>query len=95
MPPAVKWTLVISAGLTLVAPFLGMLGTTLGMIEGFSVLEKSSVADMASLSHSISLTLISSAAGFLLAVLSLVVFISVLIYWLCTRENSPPPFPQG
>jgi biopolymer transport protein ExbB len=50
------------------APMFGLFGTTLGIIGAFDTLAKSGVADMASLSENISVALVTTAGGLVVAI---------------------------
>jgi len=57
-----------------IAPFLGLLGTVLGMIEMFSGLGSASVGDPALVARGIAQALVSTAAGLLVAIPSLMFY---------------------
>lgn len=87
MKRGVRVALIFSGVLTVVAPFIGLLGTVSGMIKSFSTLGSSGVADPEKLSAGIGASLASTASGIVLSAISFVVFIGMLIYWLCARNR--------
>ena len=80
--------------LLMLSPFIGLLGTVLGMARAFETLESSGTADPQVLSSNIGEVLVSTAAGVLLLPVGLIVFIPSLILFCRLPASSPPPLPD-
>jgi biopolymer transport protein ExbB/TolQ len=85
--------IVIGSFLTL-SPVFGVLGTVFGMTRAFSVLGKAGVADPQALSASIGTTLVSTAAGFALCPVGVVVLVLSIVFYSRLRASTPPPLPM-
>ena len=74
MPHTRPWKIALwlSAGLVIVPPVLGMLGTQLGMFRAFSKLEAAGGKDPQALAADISLALNTTAGGLTLALIGLI-----------------------
>ena len=91
MKPAVKWTMIVGAALTLGGPMLGVLGTVIGMMSSFNTLGKSGTADTEALASDIGVTLMSTAGGIIIGGIGFLVIIVGLIIWLVMRKTESPP----
>lgn len=81
--------IVIGCLLTL-GPFLGLIGTVLGMMNAFTTLGEQGVSDPAVLSASIGEVLVSTAAGVVAAPIGAVILV-VCIVVLIRSQRKPPP----
>ena len=93
MKPALKWTIIAGGAATLCGPAIGALGTVIGMMGAFNTLGASGVASPEKLSVDISITLMSTAIGLIVGGIGLLVFLTALIVWLCTRKGAPTTSP--
>jgi biopolymer transport protein ExbB len=87
MTTAIKITLILSGLLSVIGPAVGMIGTTTGMMGAFNTFGTSGISNPDQLSANISTTLFYTALGTGIGVVSFITFLSVLIYWLCTRST--------
>jgi biopolymer transport protein ExbB/TolQ len=95
MKRSLLMTGIIVGALLMVSPVVGLLGTVFGMNQAFSVLGSSGVKDPQLLSDSIGTTLVSTAVGFFLFPVGVVLFTLSLIFYLRLRSSSPPPLPPS
>ena len=80
--------MIVSGIVLIVSPMIGMVGTVFGMVGTFKEMSKTSapgISDPQVLSEKVGEVLISTAAGLMIAVLSLPVFVIFLV--LMVREN--------
>lgn len=95
MKRSIKILLFTGAGLVVGGPCLGLLGTVLGMIWSFDTLGDKGVADMQALSSNVSLTLISTVLGFVLAGAGLLLLVAGLMaHWISPKTSTPPELPS-
>ena len=85
---------IVIGSLFTLSPLFGLLGTVFGMTRAFNTLGSSGVADPQVLSASIGTTLLSTAVGFILFPVGIVIVTLSLIFFLRLRVSSPPPLPQ-
>jgi len=85
--------MIVGGALTIGGPMMGVLGTVLGMIQGFGTLEKAGVADPAGLASNIGVALVSTFIGIGLGGIGVVVLIVGFIMWQAGKSSStsPPP----
>lgn len=81
---------IIAGGLMMLSPFAGLIGTVLGMKRAFHEMGTSGISDPGHLSAAIGETLISTAAGIIIAVPGVVIFITCLVLSVLQRRTSPP-----
>lgn len=91
MNPLAKWFLITGGGLTLGGPAIGVLGTVIGMMGSFDTLGKEGVADPEALASHIGVSLFSTASGFILGIIGVVVLIAGLIILFATKSQQTPP----
>ncbi len=91
-PKLLQAGVLIGAVLT-AAPVLGLGGTVFGMMRSFSLLQGPGINDPKALSYSISVTLLSSAAGLSLFPLGVIILTLSLILQAQVRRQTPPPLP--
>lgn len=84
---------IISGALMMLSPFIGLIGTVLGMKRAFAEIGSAGPGDPARLSAAIGETLISSAAGMLVAVPGVLLFATCLVLLLLQGGKTPPKFP--
>jgi biopolymer transport protein ExbB/TolQ len=81
--------MITGGAITVAGPALGLLGTVIGMIGSFRTLGESGVAKPENLSLCVSAALLSTFGGLVAGVVGLVVLVTALIVWLCTRTKTP------
>lgn len=91
-----RWLIagIIVGALLSAAPIIGFFGTVLGMTQAFSALGSSGVADPQALSNSIGTTLISTAVGFSLFPIGIVILVLSLVFFVRLQNSTPPPLPR-
>jgi MotA/TolQ/ExbB proton channel family len=86
--------IVIGSLLTL-SPLLGMLGTVIGMMRGFSVLGSSGMKDPGALSGAIGTALFSTAVGLFLCPIGIFTLVISLVFFLLPPSSKPPALPSS
>lgn len=86
----------IAAGaVMMLSPFLGLLGTILGMQKAFHVLGSSGTGDPQALSGAIGETLISTFAGIIIAIPGVLLFIGCILGLVLTNRKAKPVLKHG
>ncbi len=94
MNPFAKWFLILGSILTLGGPALGAVGTVIGMMGTFRTLGKEGVVGPESLAAQVHFSLISMAAGLVVAGVGVFLLVSGFIILMATKQKSaPPPLP--
>lgn len=70
---------IIAGAVMMLSPFIGLMGTVLGMQKAFRVLGSSGVADPEVLSGAMGEVLISTFAGIIVAIPGIILFISCIV----------------
>jgi hypothetical protein len=95
MNPLAKWFLITGGALSLGGPAIGVLGTVIGMMGSFDTLGKEGIADPEALASNIGVSLFSTAGGFILGIIGVVILIAGVIILFATKsQQTPPPIPQ-
>ena len=85
---------IVIGSLLMLSPLVGLLGTVFGMTRAFNTLGSSGIADPQALSASVHTVLVSTAVGFFLCPVGIVLFTLSLIFFFRLRASRPPPLPQ-
>ena len=83
--------MIVGGAVTIGGPMLGVLGTVLGMMQGFETLDKSGVADPDGLASNIGVALISTLIGIGVGGVGLIALTVGLIMWFSAKRSSTPP----
>lgn len=86
---------IIAGAVMMLSPFIGLLGTVLGMQKAFSVLGSSGIDDPKALSGAIGETLISTFAGIVVAIPGVILFISCIVGLVLSNKKPKPVSPVG
>jgi biopolymer transport protein ExbB/TolQ len=92
MKNAAFWTMMGGGVVAVAAPAIGAVGSVVAMTRGFSVLEKSGVAEPAELALAVGDSLTRTLYGLCGGGLGLVIFVVGFLMW-CLAKKSPPPLP--
>jgi len=74
--------MIVGGVMALMAPFVGLVGTVIGMNRSFERLASSGITDPAALSNEIGGTLVATSLGILLFFPGLLIFIASLCWFL-------------
>jgi biopolymer transport protein ExbB len=83
----------VVGGLLTLTPFFGIFGTVFGMMSAFAALGNSGSSDPRQLASSIGVTLMSTAAGFILFPVGILIFALSIVFYCRMRVQTPPPVP--
>ncbi|MEQ1858466.1 MAG: MotA/TolQ/ExbB proton channel family protein [Chthoniobacteraceae bacterium] len=84
---------IILGSLLTLAPFIGLLGTVIGMMGAFKTLGSSGIADPKALADDIGISLMSTATGLFVFPVGVVILSLSLIFYYRLRSSTPPPLP--
>lgn len=91
-----KWLIagIVIGSILTAAPLLGMVGTAIGMMRAFSALGSTGISDPHALSEAIGTSLLSTATGFFVFPVGVLILTVSLVLFVQLRKATPPPLPE-
>lgn len=84
---------IVVGAVLMLSPFIGLLGTVLGMQKAFHALGSSGIGDPKALSGAIGETLISTFAGIIVAIPGVLLFIGCIVGLVLSNRKPKPVLP--